>query len=151
MMLPPHPFRTAPPEPVPDPCTEFGDAMREFLCAELALERTRTRLLDATKARQLWDEGCVVDDPASRIKKALDFAVRFGGIDGSHHKDWVVDQMVRALTGCPMVTETTQDCRGNPHTFETQGESEEYKSLVKEACDGEDGPNTFNWEIGIAP
>ena len=34
-----------------------------------------------------------------RIKQALDVAFHNGGIDGAHHKQWVIDQMVRALTG----------------------------------------------------
>ena len=40
-------------------------------------------------------------DEGARIAKALSLAVRFGtcGIDAAHHKTWVIDQMVRALTG----------------------------------------------------
>lgn len=86
-----------------------------------------------------------------RIEKALEMAVRFGGIDGDHHKDWVIDQMVRALTGCPMVKKTAEDCRGEEYECETQGESEEYKALVKDACEGEDGPDSYEWNVGIAP
>ena len=76
------------------------------------------------------------------IEKALDFAIRYGGIDGGHHKTWVIDQMVRALTGCPMVAS---------FTYWYQGESEEYKRLVAKACAGEDGPDTYEWDTGIAP
>lgn len=72
------------------------------------------------------------------IELALEYAVRYGGIDGGHHKTWVIDQMVRALTDCPI-------------TDETQGESDEYKKLVADACNGEDGPNTYDWDVGIAP
>lgn len=86
-----------------------------------------------------------------RIQKALDFAIRYGGIDGAHHKDWVIDQMVRALTGCPVVTETAKDYRGEEYTYECQGESEEYEQLVADACDGEEGPDTYGWEVGIPP
>jgi len=86
-----------------------------------------------------------------RIEKAIDFAVRYGGIDGGHHKMWVIDQMVRALTGCPMVTKTAKDVHGNDYTYEDQGESPEYMALVAEACDGEDGPETYSWDVGIAP
>ena len=35
-----------------------------------------------------------------RIAKALE-VVEFGALDGSHHKMWAIDQMVRVLTGCP--------------------------------------------------
>jgi hypothetical protein len=34
-----------------------------------------------------------------KIAAALDIANRYGGIDGDHHRAWVIDQMVRALTG----------------------------------------------------
>lgn len=85
-----------------------------------------------------------------RIEKALAIAVAYGGIDGAHHKDWTIDQMVRALTGCPVKIETSTS-NGIPYEFETQGESKAYKKLVAQACDGEDGPETYSWETGIAP
>ena len=62
-----------------------------------------------------------------RAKAAIELAVRYGGIDGDHHKAWVIDQMVRILAG------------------------DEYESVVRMACNGEDGPNTYTWETGIAP
>ena len=52
---------------------------------------------------------------------------RFGGIDGEHHKQWIIDQIVRVLT------------------------EENYMHWVEDMKDGEDGPNTFEWEEGIAP
>jgi hypothetical protein len=89
--------------------------------------------------------------PEERVEKALAIAIAYGGFDGAHHKDWTIDQMVRALTGCPVVEESAKDCHGNPYTYKAQGESEEYQELVAEACDGEDGPETYTWETGIAP
>ena len=62
-----------------------------------------------------------------RIEKALDVALRYGGIDGAHHKTWVIDQMVRALTG------------------------DEYEAWLVEYRDGEDGPETYEWDEGITP
>ncbi len=62
-----------------------------------------------------------------KIQAAIDLAVKYGGNDGAHHKDWVIDQMVRVLAG------------------------EKYEEIVREACDGEDGANTYSWEVGIAP
>jgi hypothetical protein len=73
-----------------------------------------------------------------RIRKALDYAVRYGGIDGEHHKTWTIDQMVRALTGCP-------------ERDGVQGECGEYRRLVADAKAGEDGPDTYSWDVGIAP
>lgn len=85
------------------------------------------------------------------VNKAIDLAVRYGGIDGGHHKAWVIDQMVRALTDCPVVEAVAKDANGNPYTYEAQGESDAYKQLVAEACDGVDGPQTYSWDCGIAP
>lgn len=67
--------------------------------------------------------------PADRIEKALLIASEYAGFDGAHHKDWVIDQMVRALTGCP--------------EFVRRGKSDEYRDFVVR-YDGE-------WEEGIAP
>ncbi len=66
---------------------------------------------------------------AGRIsnKAVLKLIMRYGGIDGGHHKMWVLDQIVRLLTG------------------------DKYKDWVREYCDGEDGPCTYSWDIGIAP
>ncbi len=38
-------------------------------------------------------------EPKKRIKSAIEIAVKYGGIDGDHHKSWVIDHMVRALAG----------------------------------------------------
>lgn len=62
-----------------------------------------------------------------RVVKALEIARRYGGIDGGHHKAWVIDQMVRALI------------------------ADDYDEWVREARAGEDGPDTYDWDEGIAP
>lgn len=71
--------------------------------------------------------GIIMDSLEERINQALEIADEYGGIDGGHHKQWVIDQMVRKLTG--------------PN----------YQLWVKNHCKGEDGPNTYEWEEGIAP
>lgn len=86
-----------------------------------------------------------------RIEFALDIAVRYGGIDGDHHKAWVIDQMVRALTGCPSVPRRATYVNGEPYEYSVQGESDEYLKLVADAKNGEDGPETYDWNVGIAP
>jgi hypothetical protein len=62
-----------------------------------------------------------------RIEKALEVAGRCGCIDGGHHKAWVVDQMVRALTG------------------------DGYAEWVRQLKAGGDGPDTYDWDEGIPP
>jgi hypothetical protein len=34
-----------------------------------------------------------------RIEQAIDVASQYGMIDGAHHKQWVIDQMIRTLLG----------------------------------------------------
>lgn len=61
-----------------------------------------------------------------RIEKALEIAFRYAQIDGAHHKAWVIDQMVRALT------------------------DDEYEAWVKEYKEDESGEE-YDWDCGIAP
>jgi hypothetical protein len=84
-----------------------------------------------------------IDNPT---EKAIQFALLYGTIDGGHHKMWVIDQMLRALTLCPIVTKESTDCYGKPYVFQTQGESEAYKKLIEELKQED-----FIWNIGIAP
>ena len=86
------------------------------------------------------------DDFQSRIEEALKCAMSYGGIDGAHHKTWVIDQMVRALTGCVSMI------RNEEHTQSIEvEESDEYQQWVAEHNNGEDGPDTYDWDVGIAP
>lgn len=82
------------------------------------------------------------DELRTRINKALTLAADCGQVDGAHHKAWAIDQMVRLLTGCPTVGDTTET---------TGEESETYLKFVREACAGEDGPDTYEWDCGAAP
>ena len=65
--------------------------------------------------------------PEEKINKAVEIGLRYGDYDGGHHKMWVIDQMIRALTG------------------------DDYESVIKTACMGEDGPDTYGWDCGLAP
>lgn len=64
-----------------------------------------------------------------RIDKALDVIERYGGNDGGHHKQWVLDQVVRELLG----------------------DRDRYAGWVQAYESGDDGPKTYIWETGIAP
>lgn len=61
------------------------------------------------------------------IEESLSIIATYGGIDGAHHKDWVLDQVVRILTGPG------------------------YNDWVISVKAGEDGPDTYDWDTGIAP
>jgi hypothetical protein len=90
-------------------------------------------------------------NPTERIDKALELAFRYGQIEGDHHRLWVIDQMIRALTNCPVFEEQATDYNGTPYTFEVMRESQEYLDMVWNHNNGEDGPNTYEWDTGIAP
>ena len=62
-----------------------------------------------------------------RILEALEVAMKYGSVDGAHHKMWVIDQIVRILAG------------------------ENYNIWIEDFCRGEDGENTYEWDCGIAP
>lgn len=66
-------------------------------------------------------------DLEERVFETIALAVQYGGIDGDHHKAWVIDQMVRKLAG------------------------EYYDKVITDAKSGEDGPETYSWDVGIAP
>lgn len=66
------------------------------------------------------------DSNKQKIKKSLNLIYEYGGIDGSHHKQWVLDQLVRIL-------------------------SVDYQEWVKKYEEGEDGPQTYLWERGVIP
>jgi len=63
------------------------------------------------------------DDGVAALKVLLDN----GSIDGDHHKMWVIDQAVRHLAG-PF-----------------------YDELIAAYNNGEDGPDTYEWDVGIPP
>ena len=68
-----------------------------------------------------------------RIEKRMDDAVelglRYGGIDGSHHKMWVIDQMLRLLLA-DIYDEKIKENNGPPDA---------------------DGETEYDWDVGIAP
>ena len=68
---------------------------------------------------------------SDRIHRALELISSLGGIDGAHHKQWLLDQVVRTLTG------------------------DEYTNWVRkwEIGDGAEGGEgaVYEWDAGIAP
>jgi hypothetical protein len=90
------------------------------------------------------------DDDKSAAQKAIELALNiaaeYGTIDGGHHKMWVIDQMVRALTGCPSLRIECGSC-----SYDELGKSKVYREFVRKFEDGADGPETYSWDEGIAP
>jgi len=62
-----------------------------------------------------------------RIESALQIAKLYGQTDGAHHKMWVIDQMVRAMT------------------------ADNYPAWVAAHNNGKLGPDTYEWDTGMAP
>ena len=75
------------------------------------------------------DSGVIMTDP-ERIAAAIEVASRYGGIDGAHHKQWCLDQMLRALMGPERFAEFIAN-----RTLGPNGEPDYY----------------FPWDEGIAP
>lgn len=67
-----------------------------------------------------------LQEDETKVQKILDVITQYGGIDGAHHKQWVLDQIVRFA-------------------------APNYEEWVKYYEDGEDGPKTYEWDVGIAP
>lgn len=87
-----------------------------------------------------------------KIGRALALIFRYGGIDGEHHKTWLLDQVVRTLTECPQVDKLKVLKDGTSFTYKTLGESEEYKKFCEISRYGEDGEFTYGErDTGIAP
>ena len=59
----------------------------------------------------------------------LDLIFRFGGVDGVHHKQWLLDQIVMELTG----------------------DEDSYNKWIEEYENDELGIGTYHWDRGIAP
>ena len=66
-------------------------------------------------------------DDTERVTKTIEVIANYGGIDGGHHKQWVLDQAMRFLLG------------------------DDYNAWISVYCCGEDGPDTYEWDTGIAP
>ena len=44
-----------------------------------------------------WMKSAMAEEWERKCLPAIGIAARYGMIDGAHHKQWVIDQMVRAL------------------------------------------------------
>lgn len=84
---------------------------------------------------------------------ALEYISSYGGIDGAHHKDWVLDQVSRILHGTPIVIEEARWSNGQKELRFCTGEpTKEYLEWVLELRGiDEDGEYEYDYEEGIAP
>jgi hypothetical protein len=82
---------------------------------------------------------------------ALYFIGRYGGIDGAHHKQWLVDQVARILNGAAIHVVEARWGGGHAEYRVTVGASDKYAAWVAAMKSGEDGPETYDWDEGVPP
>jgi len=80
-----------------------------------------------------------------RISRALKYSKK-GQCFNEHHKEWAIDQMVRALLGCKMEQKTYKDGWGTPYVLHSQGTSDDYEKFVKSVKS-----DNYDWNTGIEP
>lgn len=85
---------------------------------------------DRTGRYQGWmlEEVQIGETDAERIQLAVEIALDYSYRDGEHHKTWVIDQMLRTLLG-----------------------DDDYAVAITEYRAGEEGPETYEWDTGVAP
>jgi len=66
----------------------------------------------------------------------------YGVIDGSHHKEWLLDQIARIIKGTKVIVRLAKWDNGH----------EEFRfELEASMREGDDGANTYDYSVGIAP
>jgi hypothetical protein len=90
--------------------------------------------------------------PMSPTDGALLFICLYGGFDGAHHKDWVLDQVARILNGAPIIVKEARWDNGHSELRYSVGTSEQYEKWVHSVIfpDGADGED-YGYSKGIAP
>lgn len=99
-----------------------------------------------------------LEDSPFKDYSPIDFAMyyieRYGGIDGGHHKTWVLDQAARALKGSP-VKVSIREWTDHPAEYDLElGASQEYLDWVQEMkgeWDEESECFEYDYDEGIPP
>lgn len=87
-----------------------------------------------------------------RIDWALYFIERYGGIDGEHHKQWLLDQIARIANDATIGVVEARWEDGQAEYRVSVGTSVKYAAWVEAMRAGEDGPDTYEeWDVGIPP
>lgn len=81
------------------------------------------------------------------VGDALNEIMDAGGIDGGHHKQWLLDRIVRILTEAPMVEHVNYNtASGVPHHYVDYGKGPGYEAWISRFEDDD-----YEWDEGIAP
>lgn len=92
----------------------------------LAQARTALKSLESLHEQTMAVASASNTQKAVMISEALALILKYGGIDGAHHKQWLIDQILRALTG------------------------DGYNKWLSDYEVDENG-DTYTWDEGIAP
>lgn len=76
---------------------------------------------------------------------------KYGGIYGDHHKAWVIDQIAQIMKGCDIEVRIRRWEDGHTETQFEVIPNLRYYNWIKEMKYGEDGPETYEYDQGIAP
>lgn len=80
----------------------FGQWPDGFLPENVIFPAGTWRYEIAQKLAAAWalhlDQVLSTDTDTGKVKKALDLIEEWGGIDGAHHKQWLLDQLARTLS-----------------------------------------------------
>ena len=82
---------------------------------------------------------------------AMVFVEKYGGIDGDHHKTWVLDQVARCLKGTAIIVVQARWSTGQTEDRirTSNATSKEYKAWVKSMTSGVNVG--YEYDTGIAP
>ncbi len=90
------------------------------------------------------------DKDLTKEQWALRYIMAYGGIDGAHHKDWVLDQVARILHGTLVIRKEARWDNGHAELRFTTGEpTQAYLDWVAE-CRGEYDEEWDEYEYGYS-
>jgi hypothetical protein len=100
--------------------SEAPDWLVELITSQQRLMSSSAKSI----ADQVWHE---IHQRGVTSDELVEVILDYGGIDGAHHKQWILDQLLRRMLGS------------------------QYEAKIEEWQSGEDGPETYLWDEGIAP
>ena len=72
-------------------------------------------------------------EPRLSKEERISFLINeYGWIDGAHHKQWILDQVMRIILDCPVIEETSKDSNGNDYVYKSLGKNLDYEQWADE-------------------
>jgi len=76
----------------------------------------------------------------------------YGQIDGSHHKQWLIDQVAQICNGVEIIIKQASWSNGQTEWRISLGdENDPYKKWVHQMKVNEDGEEEYDYDTGVAP